>query len=337
MRGMRVATAMFVAFGVAAMLALAVLANTMTNQVSGGTSGYTADFTNASGLRPGDDVRAAGVKVGRVQGVTLHDGLARVSFDLSKKQPIYSDTQLSVRYQNLLGQRYLAMLPGPESSNRLAAAAHVPVDRTDPGFDLTALLNGFEPLFVALDPEQVNQLSTSIVAVMQGQGGTIESLLTETATLTNHLADKDAVIGEVLDNLVPVLTDLSDRGDQLDQTVGDLQAMMKALAKERTSIGESIDGVSELSDATADLVAEARPPLKHDVHSLREFGRISVKELTRITSLFETLPSATEAFARPMSHGTWLNMYICNMGVDIGNGDVNVGPRNGAYSKACKP
>ena len=335
MRGMRTATAMFVAFGVAALLALAVLANTMTNQVSGGTDTYTADFTNASGLRPGDDVRAAGVKVGRVQGVTLHEGLARVTFDLSKKQPIYADTKLSVRYQNLLGQRYLAMLPGRDSSSRLDASAHVPVDRTDPGFDLTALLNGFEPLFAALEPEQVNQLSSSIVAVMQGQGGTIESLLSETATLTNHLADKDEVIGEVLDNLVPVLSDLSDRGDQLDQTVGDLRAMMKTLAKERTSIGESIDGVSELSEATADLVAEARPPLKHDVRSLREFGRISVKELDRINSLFEALPPATEAFARPLSHGTWLNMYICNMGVDVGKGDVNVGPRNGAYSAAC--
>ena len=333
---MRAATAVFAAFGIAAMLALGVLANTMTNQVSGGTTSYTADFTNASGLRPGDDVRAAGVKVGRVQGVALHEGLARVTFDLSKKQPIYSDTRLSVRYQNLLGQRYLAMLPGPDSSKRLTAA-HVPVDRTDPGFDLTALLNGFEPLFAALEPEQVNQLSTSIVAVMQGQGGTIESLLTETATLTHHLADKDEVIGEVLDNLVPVLTDLSDRGDQLDQTVGDLRALMKTLANERESIGDSIDGVSQLSEATADLVAEARPPLKHDVHSLREFGRISVKELTRITSLFETLPGATASFARPMSHGSWLNMYICNMGVDVGNGDINVGPRNGSHSRACTP
>ncbi len=332
---MRTATAVFVAFGVAALLALAVLANTMTNQVSGGTDTYTADFSNASGLRPGDDVRAAGVKVGRVQGVTLHEGLARVTFDLSKKQPIYADTQLSVRYQNLLGQRYLAMLPGRDSSRRLDASAHVPVDRTDPGFDLTALLNGFEPLFAALEPEQVNQLSSSIVAVMQGQGGTIESLLSETATLTNHLADKDEVIGEVLDNLVPVLSDLSDRGDQLDQTVGDLRAMMKTLAKERTSIGESIDGVSELSEATADLVAEARPPLKHDVRSLREFGRISVEEMERINSLFDALPGATEAFARPLSHGTWLNMYICNMGVDVGNGDVNVGPRNGSHSAAC--
>ncbi|MGA9102706.1 MCE family protein [Aeromicrobium sp.] len=336
MRGLRTTTAIFVAFGLGALLVLGVLANTMTNQVSGGTSAFTADFTNASGLRPGDDVRAAGVKVGRVQGVTLHQGLARVRFDLAKKQPIYADTHLSVRYQNLLGQRYLAMLPGPESSRRLGAEAHVPASRTDPGFDLTALLNGFEPLFATLEPEQINELSSSIIAVMQGQGGTVESLLTETSALTNHLADKDAVLGRVLDNLVPVLRDLAARGDQLDQTVGDLRALMTSLAKERKSIGGSIDGISELSDATASLVSEARPPLKHDVRTLREFGRISVKELDRITSLFEVLPGATDSFSRPMSHGTWLNMYICNMGVDVGNGEINVGSKTGPYSEACR-
>jgi phospholipid/cholesterol/gamma-HCH transport system substrate-binding protein len=336
MRGLRTTTAVFATFGIAAMLVLGVLANTMTNQVSGGTTTFTADFTNASGLRPGDDVRAAGVKVGRVQGVALHRGLARVTFDLATKQPIYTDTRLSIRYQNLLGQRYLAMLPGARSSQRLAAETHVPASRTDPGFDLTALLNGFEPLFATLEPEQINRLSSSIIAVMQGQGGTIESLLTETSTLTNHLADKDAVLGQVLDNLVPVLRDLASRGDELDQTVGELRALMTSLAKERSSIGDSIDGISELSDATASLVSEARPPLKHDVHTMREFGRIAVEEMERITSLFEVLPGATEAFARPMSHGTWLNMHICNMGVDVGKVSINVGSKTGPYSAACR-
>jgi len=326
----------FAIFAMACLVVLVILANTMMNQVAGGTRAFTADFTNVSGLRPGDDVRAAGVKVGRVQKVELHEGVARVSFDLAKKQPIYSDTRLSVRYQNLLGQRYLAMLPGPDSSKALSAGATVPIGRTDPGFDLTALLNGFEPLFATLEPEQINKLSSSIIAVMQGQGGTIESLLSETATLTGNLADKDQVIGRVLENLTPLLRTLSENSDEFEQTVGDLRALMTGLAKERKSIGGSIDGVSELSKATASLVAEARPPLKDDVRTAREFGRISVAEMDRINELFESLPGATAAFARPMSHGTWLNMYICNMAVVVSDNEINVGPTTGHYSEACR-
>ena len=335
MRSLRWAIVQFVAFAVGSAVVLVVLANTMMNQVSGGTHGFTADFTNVSGLRPGDDVRAAGVKVGRVQKVELHGRVARVSFDLAKKQPIYADTHLSVRYQNLLGQRYLAMQPGKESDRRLTAGSNVPTSRTDPGFDLTALLNGFEPLFATLEPAQINQLSSSIIAVMQGQGGTIESLLSETATLTENLADKDQVLGRVLENLTPVLQDLSSRNDEFEQTLGDLRSLMKGLAKERKSIGDSIDGVSELSEATASLVSEARPPLKHDVRTAREFGRISVAEMDRINQLFATLPGATEAFARPMSHGTWLNMYMCRWALVVNDKESNVGP-GGAHSEACR-
>lgn len=336
MRSLRWIVVRFVIFGLACLVVLVILANTMMNQVAGGTRAFTADFTNVSGLRPGDDVRAAGVKVGRVQKVELHEGVARVSFDLAKKQPLYSDTRLSVRYQNLLGQRYLAMLPGPESTQRLAPGATIPASRTDPGFDLTALLNGFEPLFATLDPEQINRLSSSIIAVMQGQGGTIESLLSETATLTGNLADKDEVLGRVLDNLTPLLRDLSARSSEFEQTVGDLRTLMTGLAKERKSIGGSIDGVSQLSEATASLVEEARPHLKHDVRTAREFGRISVAEMDRINQLFDSLPGATAAFARPMSHGTWLNMYICNMAVVVNDQETNVGPTSGHYSEACR-
>ncbi len=336
MRSLRWAIVQFVAFAVAAAIVLVILANTMMNQVNGGTNAFSADFTNASGLRPGDDVRAAGVKVGRVQKVELHGRVARVSFDLAKRQPIYSDTRLSVRYQNLLGQRYLAMLPGEGATQqRIKAGSNVPTTRTDPGFDLTALLNGFEPLFATLEPSQINQLSSSIIAVMQGQGGTVESLLSETATLTENLADKDQVLGRVLDNLTPVLRNLAVRNDDFEQTLGDLRSLMKGLAKERKSIGESIDGVSELSEATASLVAEARPPLKHDVRTAREFGRISVAEMDRINQLFDSLPGATAAFARPMSHGSWLNMYMCKWAFVVKGNELKVGPQ-GSSSAACR-
>ncbi len=161
------------AFTTVVLLVLLVLANTMLNRVSGDTRTFQAEFTNVSNLRPGDDVRAAGVRVGRVQKVELHGTTARVSFNVSEHQPVYTDTRLSVRYQNLLGQRYLAMVPGADSAKRLTPGSVIPVKRTDPGFDLTALLNGFEPLFTSLEPEQINRLSSSIVAVMQGQGGTV--------------------------------------------------------------------------------------------------------------------------------------------------------------------
>jgi phospholipid/cholesterol/gamma-HCH transport system substrate-binding protein len=334
---MRVIALKFGAFAVTAMLIMLVLANTMNNGVSGGTRSYQADFSSVSGLRSGDDVRAAGVKVGRVQSISLHgDSHARVKFVLSNDQAIYDTTTMVVRYQNLLGQRYLALVPGETRGNRLADHALVPEKRTNPGFDLTSLLNGFEPLFATLEPDQINQLASSIISVMQGEGGTLNSLLTETATLTNNLADKDEVLGTVLDNLTPVMRNLAQHGQEFDTTVHELQALMTRLAKERTTIGSSIDGVSALSRATSSLVAEARPDLSKDVSSLNKLAALFAKERNSVTDVLETLPKTTAAFARPMSYGTWLNMYICNMGIDLLGNSVNVGSTQGPYSAACR-
>lgn len=326
----------FSAFVVAALIAFVVLANTMSNQVAGSTQSYAADFRNVSGLRVGDDVRAAGVKVGRVGGISLRGGdTARVKFTLSDEQGLFDTTTIVIRYQNLLGQRYLSLTPGKEKGKRLVNDSVVPVSRTSPGFDLTALLNGFEPLFATLEPEQINRLSQSIMAVMQGQGGTIESLLSETAELTNHLADKDGVLGRVLDNLTPVLQSIGGQDEQLDSTIEALQTLMTRLAAERKTIGNTIDGMTQLAAVTADLATDARPAFDADVASLRRTAKLFVDNTDALVRAFSTLPKTTAAFSRPMSSGTWLDIYICNMEMKLRDETVHLGPA-GPYSAVCR-
>jgi len=327
----------FIAFALACVLGLVFLANTMTNRAKGDTNTYYAMFTNVGGLRPGDDVRAAGVRVGRVESVDLQGSQARVTFTATNEQPVTSATHLTLRFQSLLGQRYVSMVKakGASASGTLADGTTIPVSRTDPGFDLTALLNGFEPLFATLKPAEVNQLAESIAAVLQGQGGTIESLLGNTASLTNRLADDGKIIDTILASLTPVLEEVAGRGDRVDSTIDDLRSLLIELDDEHKQIGKSIDGVSELSNAAADLVSEVRKPLHHDVHTLREFSRISVEQRNAINALLKYLPVGTYAFARPFSSGAWLNIFICNMEIDLGAGEIPIGIPNGKHSEAC--
>jgi phospholipid/cholesterol/gamma-HCH transport system substrate-binding protein len=327
----------FIAFALACLLGLVFLANTMTNKAKGDTNTFHAIFTNVGGLRPGDDVRAAGVRVGRVESVDLQGAQARVTFTLAAAQPLTTATHLTLRFQSLLGQRYVSLVKGGGvgSPSVLTDGATIPVSRTDPGFDLTALLNGFEPLFATLKPAEVNQLAESIAAVLQGQGGTIESLLGNTASLTNRLADDGKLVDTILTSLTPVLEDVAGRGERVDETIADLRSLLTELDKEHKRIGKSIDGVSELSNAASDLVREVRQPLRHDVHTLREFSRISVEQRSAINALLNYLPLGTYAFARPFSSGAWLNIFICNMEIDLGAGEIPVGFPNGKHSKAC--
>src|SRR5690348_2362076 len=250
----------FSLFALVAVLLGYLLVNTMLHGLSGETVHYKAEFADVSGLRSGDDIRVAGVRVGRVQNVKITDAGAEVDFDLVKRQKLLTTTTLVMRYQNLLGQRYLAMVQGAKRGPVMKADSTVPMSRTNPGFDLTELLNGFRPLFEALRPDDVNQLAESVVKVLQGEGGTVENLLTKTAKLTNFLADRDQIVGEVLNNLTPVLVDMAGQGDELRGTVLELKALMTGLARDRKSIGSSIDGMSELIGSTSDLLTQLRVP-----------------------------------------------------------------------------
>lgn len=337
MTGLRKIVVKFVAFAAVSVLLLVVLLNTMLNGLGGDARSYHAELTDVSGLRVGDDVRVAGVRVGRVRSISIADGGALVGFDLLNEQPILDNTSLVMRYQNLLGQRYLALVQPKRRGAALEAGATIPVDRTSPGFDLTELLNGFRPLFEALRPEDVNQLASSLVTVLQGEGGTVESLLGQTAQLTNFVADRDDLIGEVLVNLTPVLDNLAAQGEELDATVVELRRLMRGLARDRTSIGRSIDGVSELVVSTSDLLDEARVPLVRATGEFRVAARMLSDSRERFVRALEAFGLAFGALGRGTSYENALNVYLCSVVLKLAGQSVNLGGgQDGPYSEVCR-
>ncbi|MFL6173792.1 MAG: MlaD family protein, partial [Marmoricola sp.] len=160
-KGYRSIVVKFTVFAVIAGILGLILVNTMLNGLKGDTDSFKAEFADVAGLRAGDDIRVAGVRVGRVQKISITAKGAEVSFDLVKRQPILDTTRVVMRYQNLLGQRYLALVQSGKVGKVLTEGSTVPLSRTSPGFDLTELLNGFRPLFEALRPDDVNQLASS--------------------------------------------------------------------------------------------------------------------------------------------------------------------------------
>src|SRR6201995_936877 len=168
------------------------------------TNSYSAEFSNGSGLRNGQFVRAYGVEIGKVKKVQLVDAgrRVRVDFDVDRSVPLYQSTTAQIRYLNLIGDRYVDLKRGDGEGGDRVLPAHgfIPLSRTQPALDLDALIGGFKPLFRALDPEKVNNIASAIVTVFQGQGGTINDILDQTAQLTSHIAERDQAIGEVVKN-----------------------------------------------------------------------------------------------------------------------------------------
>src|SRR6185503_936122 len=166
------------------------------------TKSYRAEFTNVTGLENGDFVRIAGVEVGKVKKVEIQpDTTALVEFTANESVVLTEGSRAVIRYDDLIGGRYLALQEGTGSTATLKPGGTIPMARTSPALDLDALIGGFRPLFRALDPDQVNALSGQLIIAFQGQGATIGAVLDQTAALTSTLADRDQLIGAVINNL----------------------------------------------------------------------------------------------------------------------------------------
>jgi phospholipid/cholesterol/gamma-HCH transport system substrate-binding protein len=304
-----------VVFLVVTSFATYVLGTTIANSSYGATYTYRANFSDASGLQVGDDVRIAGVRVGSISGIKIvHHDTAQVSFTVQKSRPLPTSAIAQLRYRNLVGQRYLDVEQGPGSTRgTLRPGQLIPEKQTRPAVDLTVLFAGFQPLFQGLDADSINKLSGEIIAALQGEGGSLDLLLGTLADLTNSLANKDHLIGEVIDNLTSVLSTIGRRDTELSNLIVELRGFVSGLAQDRTTIGNAIDGINDLATTTAGLLTKARPPLKDDIVKLTGLVGNLNNNSADITFVLRQLAPTVGALIRTASYGSWFNFYLCSL------------------------
>ncbi|MFF3957899.1 MCE family protein [Streptomyces sp. NPDC001890] len=302
-----------IVFILVTVLATTVLALSIANTSVGDTTTYRARFTDATGLVVGDSVRIAGVKVGQVESIRVADKrLAEVGFAVRKGRKLPASVTASIKYLNMVGQRYIDLDQGAGPVGRsFAAGATIPVSRTTPALDLTQLFNGFQPLFEGLSPPDVNQLAGSIVQVLQGEGGTVDSILSHVGSLTGTVAAKDKVIGEVIKNLNTVLKTVNDREAGFDDLVDTLQKLVTGFSGDRKPLGKAVTAMGALTTVTADLLEDGRAPLKSDIKQLGRLSDQLGKGTPQIESFLQKTPAKMAAISRLTSYGSWLNLYLC--------------------------
>lgn len=302
-----------VAFMVVTTLATSVLVVTIGNVSFSSKSSYRAEFVDATGVVKGDDVRIAGVKVGTVEDIEIVDRTrALVTFSVDDGESLSRATHASIRYRNLVGQRYLSLSDEIGDTADLAPGDTIPVGQTTPALDLTVLFNGFKPLFQALSPADINQLSYEIVQVFQGEGGTLEGLLAHTASVTSTLAGRDQLIGDLIDNLNQVLDHLGGRDEQLSRLITTFRSFVGGLKGDRKALLGSLDEISDLSVETAGLVSGIREPFVDDIHQLRRLSKNLDDGKAELDRTLQVLPIKLEKVGRTATYGSWFNFYLCH-------------------------
>lgn len=310
----RAAAAKFGVFATVMLMLMWCLFAIFSQSRTGSTASYSADFTDASSLKPGDSVRIAGIRVGTVNDVALQPDLkVLVKFEADRDLVLTTGTKAEVRYLNLVGDRYLELVDGPGSTRVLPAGSQIPTDRTQAALDLDLLLGGLKPVIQGLNPQDVNALTNSLIQVFQGQGAPLESLLSHTSSFSNSLADNNHVIEQLIDNLNTVVATLAKDGDKFSLAVDRLQKLITGLSADRDPIGTAISSLNDGTASLTDLLTRARPPLAETVTQLGRLAPLLDRDKDTVDIALQRAPANYRKLARLGTYGSFINYYLCGV------------------------
>ncbi len=268
-------------FTAIAVVCVLVVLTALRSPVTGTASRYTATFSDVSGLYVGDDVRISGVQVGKVETIRLDGQLAKVDFTAQVDHPVFEDTVAAVRYQTLIGQRYVELVQPAEPSPRLPEGGTIPLDQTIPSFDVAKLFNGFQPMFETLDPAQFNLLGENLLRLIQGDESGIGPFLRDLDVIAKLAVDRQAVITVMIRNLSAISEDLGGKSQQLYQIIAELNGVL-------TKFGSKAEEFRATLDATL-------PMLRNTTHVLqyaeRTFDGTTVPVYDLISRMWPQTPT----------------------------------------------
>jgi phospholipid/cholesterol/gamma-HCH transport system substrate-binding protein len=284
----------------------------------GSTNGYSAVFKDASSLQAGDTVRVAGVRVGTVTAVNLlADHTVLVSFNTDDNVVLTTGTRAAARYLNLIGDRFMELVDGPGSAKVMPRGSQIPEDRTAPALDLDLLLGGLKPVIRGLNPQDVNALTNALLQIFQGQGDTLQSLLSKTSSFSNTLADNNAAMEHLVDNLDTVLATLDKEGGRFSGALDRFERLTTELANDRDTIGTAIDSLSAGTASITDLLSSARPPLAGTIDQLNRLAPLLDQDKGLIDAALQKAPDNYRKLARVGSYGSFVNYYLCGLSIRV--------------------
>lgn len=279
---------------------------------------YRAVFGNISGLREGDQVRVASVPAGRVKEIDVQrDNSVLVTFDLDSDIELNQSSTATVRYRNLIGDRFIELGRPDADAAPLDPGATIPVDQTFSALDLDTLLNGFKPLFVGLNAQQINELSVQLVQVLQGQKGAIATMLGTLGRVTQNVGSRQQLVSQVITNLDTVLGTIDDRRATLGTLIDQMSGLVVDLEKQDTQVLSAADEIEGFAQTATTLLARARGDLTPTLSQLELATRQINENADTLDLVLGRLPDHYALVQQAASYGNFFNFFLCGLRLQL--------------------
>jgi phospholipid/cholesterol/gamma-HCH transport system substrate-binding protein len=296
-----------------AVLALVMLAAFKAQDLPliGGGDTYYADFSEAAGIKADDEVRIAGVRVGKVTSVDLEHGHVKVGFKIKGDADFGPQTRASIKVKTLLGAMFLALEPaGP---GQMKEGAEIPVERTQSPYDVVEAFTGLADTAGDIDTDQLASALTTLSDLTRTTPASFRAALTGVSALSKNVAAKNERIGTLLTNLKRVSTVLDQRDEDIVALMKDADVLFDALVQRRQAVHQLLVSTSTLSKELTALIDQSRADLKPALTHLESVLAVLTKNEDNLDESLRLMAPFYRVFASTLGNGPWFDTYIQNM------------------------
>jgi len=286
----------------------------------------SASFDDVTGLLVNDNVKVAGVPVGKVTGIKVVRGEAVVDFEVDKGVRLPSDTATAVRWRNLLGQRYLYLYPG-DSPSLLEADDAIPLRQSLPIVDIGELFNRLGPIVQAIDPEQANEFMEAVTGALEGgNDAALGQTIADFGTVVRSLATRDESIGRLVENLAELTDAVASRDRQLRTILDNTTALAETFNEHTDVVEATVDDLGRYSELLGRLIADNRPGIDRIIVRLNDVVNVVGGRLETFDSTVAGLDDLGLSLYNAARYGEWLNQWIACTVIDPDGPDGPIPP-----------
>lgn len=278
--------------------------------VIGGGETYHALFTEAGGLQVDDEVRIAGVRVGKVDDIALDGDRVRVTFKVQDGAAFGTDTGAAIKVKTVLGSMFLALEPA--GGGQLDEGATIPAERTSSPFDVVDAFEGLASTSEKIDTDQLAESLTTLADLTRNTPEEFRGALSGLSRLSSNVAAKDAQLNTLLQNLQRVSTVLDERDQDIIALMKDSDVLFRALVARRDAVHELLVSSTRLSKELTKLVRQSRADLAPALAHLENVVAVLNKNEDNIDSSLRLMAPFYRVFANTLGTGPWFDTWISN-------------------------
>jgi len=277
----------------------------------GGGDTYYAAFSESGGLEPNDEVRIAGVRVGKVEKVELEGDHVRVTFRVDTPSEFGEDTHAAIKVKTLLGAMYLSLEPA--GSGQLGEGSEIPVERTSSPYDVVDAFSGLAETSERIDTDRLAESLTTLADLTRNTPEEFRQALDGVSRLSSNIAARDEQINSLLTNLKRVSSVLDERDGDIIGLMKDSDVLFRALVARRDAVHNLLTSTTRLSKELTALIEQSRADLKPALDHLDNVLQVLNKNEDNLDNSLRLMEPFYRVFASTLGNGPWFDTYIQNM------------------------